>query len=445
MRIAFCVALVAVLGLAQSTQAGLVNVSTVQGMPTGNIDLTAEGTNDWTHWALGSVSVFNHKDAGGGTPVGLISNFTENGSGSPTRAADLITQIGTSLSWSDGTPTSVAGPTGDYVYVDVDGDNQGFSFTAGASADTRSLRVHGGNWAQNSGHLIDLVATMSGGGSDSQTAVTMPTVSGQNSYGYFDINFSGAGETLTVDLLSNNAGSHAGAENVKLIGATLLEQPLSISDPQPMPGDIDLTSEGTTDWAHWGLDDADSFNHKEVGGSAVGLISDVAYVGEGTDTVWRPSDHPNDFSWSDGTPTTSATTTNYIMSDWADPDAGEGFSFTVPASANPRTLNVYVGAFNTTGELSATLSGGLSQSKTLPLPGTGNNRYGYYTVDFIGAGQTLTIDWLTTSASGGPGVKLAAATLQTIPEPIPEPSSLAIFAGGAVCLTFFGWRRRRRA
>jgi len=243
-------ALAVVLGLSQPTRAGIVSVSPVQGIPAGNISLTTEGTIDWAHWGFGStvgggagpISI-NHKDAGGGTPVGLISDFTFNSTHhnpGPYGYNSLLGDIGVTLSWTDGTPTSSsAGPTGAYVFGNVAANGQGFTFTVPAAAEARTLRVYGGVFsnAGSASHAVDLLATLSGSGSDSQIGVVMPTGdgTGNNAYGYFDIDFSGAGETLTVQWLSGGFGG-ATARNVKLIGATLVTaQPVS---PIPEPSSL---------------------------------------------------------------------------------------------------------------------------------------------------------------------------------------------------------------
>src|SRR5258708_2482987 len=60
---------------------------------------------------------------------------------------------------------------------------------------------------------------------------------------------------------------------------------------------VNLTAEGTSDWAHWGLNNNTSFDHKSTGN---GQISNIITTGTG------PLQYPNNFThftWSDGTPT----------------------------------------------------------------------------------------------------------------------------------------------
>ncbi|HVC80851.1 MAG TPA: hypothetical protein VNL35_10185, partial [Chloroflexota bacterium] len=41
------------------------------------------------------------------------------------------------------------------------------------------------------------------------------------------------------------------------------------------PSTTNLTSEGTTDWAHWGLTGPASFDHKASGGSQISTFSNL--------------------------------------------------------------------------------------------------------------------------------------------------------------------------
>jgi hypothetical protein len=98
---------------------------------------------------------------------------------------------------------------------------------------------------------------------------------------------------------------------------------------------INLTSEGTTDWAHWGLNTATSFDHK------AGVSQRISnYTLLGTTSVARFADNPTAFTWSDGTPTASATNTNTGV---FVPGLNKGFQITLPADTTSRTLRIYLG------------------------------------------------------------------------------------------------------
>ena len=99
-----------------------------------------------------------------------------------------------------------------------------------------------------------------------------------------------------------------------------------------------LTSEGTTDWVHWG----DPTLSRKVGVTA--QLSSYTRVGTVGATSYSPDLRP--LSWTDGTPAISSTNnTNgvYISG------IGNGFSFTAPADVTTRTLTVHVGAWNSGG------------------------------------------------------------------------------------------------
>jgi hypothetical protein len=90
--------------------------------PSGTAQLTAEGTSDWAHWGLNTVSDFNHKSG----VTQQISNYAMAGSGTPARYANN----GIGFSWTDGTPTVSA--TNSTTGVFVSGQNNGFRITVPA-------------------------------------------------------------------------------------------------------------------------------------------------------------------------------------------------------------------------------------------------------------------------------------------------------------------------
>ena len=77
---------------------------------------------------------------------------------------------------------------------------------------------------------------------------------------------------------------------------------------------------------------------------------------------------------------------------------GDGYSFSVPASADLQELTVWVSAHHATGRLTATL-GGITQTD-LTVAG-GQNHGGVYRIQFNGSGaigETLTVSWTLNSA-----------------------------------------------
>ncbi len=172
---------------------------------------------------------------------------------------------------------------------------------------------------------------------------------------------------------------------------------------------VNLASEGTTDWAHWGLVDANSFNHKN---GATTQIGSITKIGSGDQN--RFDDNNVSYSWTGGTPTASATNTTTGI--WTN-GSGNGFQFTVPADTTQRTLKVYVGLWRARGKLEATLSDGSAPAYiNTGLSNSSDTSNGVYTITYkaASAGQTLTIKYTVDQAFDAQwgNVTLQAATLQ---------------------------------
>jgi hypothetical protein len=209
----------------------------------------------------------------------------------------------------------------------------------------------------------------------------------------------------------------------------------------PITSPVNLTAEGTADWAHWGLNAPTDFNHKATGGSQ---ISNVTLVGTGT-TKARFNDSASVYSWSGGTPTASAnlSPTGIYINNFTGP--GRGFQFTVPADATQRTLEVFLGEFNASGTLEATLSDGSAATYTNTLVGNASQTavQGMYTLNYSAnsPSQTLTVKWTETADFGDDNVTLQAAALKV--SVVPEPATMGLVVGGVVLV--MGLSRRNRS
>ncbi|HEY8286374.1 MAG TPA: S53 family peptidase, partial [Chloroflexota bacterium] len=115
------------------------------------------------------------------------------------------------------------------------------------------------------------------------------------------------------------------------------------------PSRVNLTTEGTSDWAHWGLGSAAGFDHKA---NVASQIPTFIQIGGGT---LGQSSLPAIFSWSDGTPdaTSSGTSTAVSVS-----GNGHGFALTLPADPTARTVHLYVAVSAGQANLTASLSDG---------------------------------------------------------------------------------------
>jgi hypothetical protein len=112
---------------------------------------------------------------------------------------------------------------------------------------------------------------------------------------------------------------------------------------------INLTAQGPHDWTHWGLEATNLFNHKMA---VLSRITNVVLLG--TDPVSYITNTPVQFSWTNGVPTETATTSNYLAI--AGTDAG--FELNVAADTTVRQLTVHFGFIGTQASIEATLSDG---------------------------------------------------------------------------------------
>ncbi len=152
-----------------------------------------------------------------------------------------------------------------------------------------------------------------------------------------------------------------------------------------------LTSLGTSDWAHWGTGGANpGFNHKATGGSK---ISNFNKIGTGG-SYGGGTNASRNVTWSDGTPLASDSGDHGYL--WDNGAVGSGFSFTVPASTTAQTLVVYAGGYGASSTLTAHLSDG-TPDYVATVNATTNTAYAnVYTITFqaASAGQTLTISYV---------------------------------------------------
>ncbi len=152
-----------------------------------------------------------------------------------------------------------------------------------------------------------------------------------------------------------------------------------------------LTTEGTSDWVHWG---DGSLNRKANVTAQLSTYSTLAAGTVSTATVdLRP------LSWTDGAPTASSTNnTDYAYIG----GVGNGFSFTAPADTSIRTLVVHVGGWHSGGTLTAHLSDGSAPDFTDTTASTSGQYDRNYTLTYNAAGpnQALTVSWVMASGGG---------------------------------------------
>ena len=164
---------------------------------------------------------------------------------------------------------------------------------------------------------------------------------------------------------------------------------------------VNVTTEGTTDWEHWG---DSNLNHKA---NVTPQLSNYTVVGSGSVLAYSNDLRP--VSWTDGTPLASST--NNLAGFYIN-GIGQGFKITAPADTTSRTLTVHVGGWNSAGTLTAHLSDASAadfQNTTVTATGQFSQNY-TLTYKAAAAGQTLTVTWKMTSGTGN--VTLSAAALK---------------------------------
>src|ERR1051326_3585039 len=189
-----------------------------------------------------------------------------------------------------------------------------------------------------------------------------------------------------------------------------------------LPGTlIDLTAQGTSYWAHWGLDPTDLFDHKL---NATQQISSFTLIGGAI-----PEQEANcliSFTWTDGSPTASATNTTTALSVTG---LLNGFQISAPADTTVRELKIYVGTYSAQAELAAQLS----DSSTPPYVDYGLNddfdsTNGVYTLTYAAAsaGQILTVSYTVNAMNDLEfgSVSLEAASLVVIGSNMPPSVTL---------------------
>ncbi|MHC1764446.1 MAG: hypothetical protein AB9869_09080 [Verrucomicrobiia bacterium] len=169
---------------------------------------------------------------------------------------------------------------------------------------------------------------------------------------------------------------------------------------------VNLTTEGTLDWAHWGRTSPTDFNHRA---DVTPQISNFTLIGQGP--ILQFADNFTGYSWSNGTPTARATRSTsgiYVNSD------DNGFEISVPADTTVKTLKVYVGAYAAQMHFEASLSDNSAPmyvDESFENPSDGPNRA--YVLNFAAAsaGQKLTVRYWVINSGGG-NVTLQAAALR---------------------------------
>jgi len=191
---------------------------------------------------------------------------------------------------------------------------------------------------------------------------------------------------------------------------------------------VNLTKQGTLDWAHWGLQTRNSFAHKK------GITQQISnYTRIGHAPVTRFNDSPTKYSWTNGKPQANVKGTTTGIWTYG---LHNGFQITVPADTTSRVLKLYVGVWKAQGALKASINGSNVVYNNKALENISATSNGVYTLTYKGsaAGQKLTVAFTVRKSFDQLGnVTLQSATLSaasTAPTkgvtPTPQPSATAV-------------------
>jgi len=158
----------------------------------------------------------------------------------------------------------------------------------------------------------------------------------------------------------------------------------------------------------------------------LGTVTDNAFTSGGST-----------MSWTGGTPTASGSSSGGIYGlNGATLPAGSGYSITVPADAETRTLRIFGGAFRCTLQVEVTISDGSTATQTnTGVSNTTASAYGDFTITFAAAsaGKTLTVKLTPINPNGNCNISFQGAALSgpdyaaaTVPD---APTNVTATAG----------------
>jgi hypothetical protein len=219
------------------------------------------------------------------------------------------------------------------------GLNNGYEFTVPADATQRTLRVYLGGWSSRS----KVEAILSDGSAlPYETIIDKPSGSITRRV---TITYSAASSGQTLTLRHTLLDDYGVNGNIALQAATLQAGTISASASitgvtGAAPATINLTAEGTADWAKWGENNASDFLHKD------GVTQQISYIAPfgasarpflGKSAIWTTH------VWSDGAsiPFSVAQDTTNISSP-APVESIDNTKLTVTWTPNPESVDGYI-------------------------------------------------------------------------------------------------------
>src|SRR5690606_15975983 len=173
-----------------------------------------------------------------------------------------------------------------------------------------------------------------------------------------------------------------------------------------------------------------SFNHKS---GVTQQISNFTKIGTGQTQQY--GNNPNFYSWTGGTPTSTATNTStgiYVIG------LNNGFQVTVPADTTARTLKMYVGLWAAGGRFEASLSDGSAPTYVdTSISNSAGTTNAVYTLNYQAGspGQTVTVTgYVNAIFNQWSNVTLQGATLATSGPPVNQPPVVSAGSDQSIAL-----------
>lgn len=172
-----------------------------------------------------------------------------------------------------------------------------------------------------------------------------------------------------------------------------------------VPGRVNLTTEGSRDWVHWG--EQSTFSLERRGDGDFQILE-----GPPTAPRFRHGLSKQLFTWSGGSPVSNSDGTPTGIRTCG---KGNGFTISAPSGTATRTLRLYVGALAGRGKLTAKLSSGTAADSATFEERTNNLDTAVFVITYRAPKDgKINLSWITEEAfnQNCGGVALEAATLR---------------------------------